>query len=186
MFSSAALLFPVTLTASFIIVRCLVLCQTQLVREEPHWFCSMILYGTRPFCGDTVHFARRAKWLWAQRHVCVHPSASILKLPSAVAWPGPALPDKWHEIFLSWSPCLIIQMRQKWVFMFWFLEVFFFLVIALSHRVCQNNRTRQFCKLTNAGDLKTAEILQNTQEKCGERGKHHYNHRTVWEDTFKT
>lgn len=120
MFSSTALLFPVTLTASFIMVCCLSRCQSLLVRADPHWFRSVIPYRTRPLCSDTLLFACRAKWLWPQLRINMHLSAFIWRLPSPAAGPGPALPGDCHQIFLSSCCRLIIQMRRKWVFMFCF------------------------------------------------------------------
>lgn len=185
MFSTTALLFSVTLTASLSlsIVCFLILCQTQLFRAEPHCFRFGILYGTRPFCNHTVLFLVALSDC-ERSYVFVLP-ALILKFSSAVAWPGPALPDKCPEIFLSWSSWLIIQMRRKWVFVFCFL--FWFLSLPHCSTCVKIIDQGSFAlslpvQLTNAGNLKIAEIVQNTQEKCGEWGKHHHNHHGVWED----
>lgn len=41
-------------------------------------------------------------------------------------------------------------------------------------------------QLTHAGDLKTSQILENTQQKRCEWGERRHNHHAVWEDTFDT
>lgn len=136
-----------------------------------------------PFRNYTVICACSAKWLWTphNRSVCIHVDTFI---PSSVT----SVNSAWQmSRDISVMTSSLNNSNETKVGFYVCLLFISFLPLSCRN-VCWNNETRQFCTFSppNAGDLKTAEILQNTQQKCGEWGERHHNHHAVWEDTFDT